>query len=264
MRVNPLAEIFPLMTGVDLQNLAADIKANGQRHPIVLHKGAIVDGRNRLAACRLARVEPQFVEYDGPEDKLLAFVVSENLNRRQLTPSQQALCAADAAARQGISSKAAATVMGLDVRHVQYARVVVEKGTPELQEAVRNGIVSVFDGHKLALHRGLSKQRRLVAEGPAACHDEAKKIVHRSAEREEARAPVAAPAPAVRKPAPTTIWHELLKLDRATLEAERDRLPTMKRLLDRMIQRVPHKGTAAAYIDLKEFDAMLREARDGR
>lgn len=264
MKVNPLAEIFPLMAGVDLQNLAADIKANGQRHPIVLHRGAILDGRNRLAACRLAKVEPQFVEYNGSEDKLLAFVVSENLNRRQLTPSQQALCAADAAARQGISSKAAATVMGLDVRHVQYARVIVEKGTAELQEAVRSGEVSVFDGHKLALHRGASKQRRLLATGPGACHDEAKKIVHRSAEQEEARAPKAAPAPATRRLAPTTIWHELLKCDRAELEAEHDRLPIMKKLLTLMIARLPSRGTAAAYIDLKEFDRMLTEARDGR
>jgi ParB-like chromosome segregation protein Spo0J len=264
MRVNPLAAIFPLMTGLELQNLAADIKANGLRHPIVLHRGMVIDGRNRLAACKLAGVEPRFSEYDGPEDKLLAFVVSENLHRRQLTPSQQALCAADAAAREKISSKAAATVMGLDVRHVQYARVIIEKGVEELQDAVRSGEVSVFDGHKLALHRGPTKQRRLVASGSVACHDEAKKIVHRVAELEEARAPKAAPAPAVRKRAPTTIWHEFLKCDRAELMAERDRLPVLKKLFDLMIARVPSKGTAAAFIDLREFDAMLQEARNGR
>jgi hypothetical protein len=42
-----LADLFPMMDEAALAELAADIKANGQREPIKLWDGAIIDGRNR-------------------------------------------------------------------------------------------------------------------------------------------------------------------------------------------------------------------------
>ena len=41
------------------------IKANGLIHPIVLDdEGALIDGRNRLAACRMAGVEPTYTRLE--------------------------------------------------------------------------------------------------------------------------------------------------------------------------------------------------------
>jgi hypothetical protein len=83
-----------MMGSAELQELADDIKANGLRDPIALFDGMVLDGRNRMAACRLAKVEPRFqvVETVSP----LTYVISANLHRRQLTASQRAAIAVEA------------------------------------------------------------------------------------------------------------------------------------------------------------------------
>ena len=92
---HPVADAFPLMAPAALAGLTEDIRASGLLRPIVLLGGKILDGRNRYLACLAAKVEPVFVEWTGgtePED-LARYVVSENLARRDLDPSQRALCA---------------------------------------------------------------------------------------------------------------------------------------------------------------------------
>lgn len=92
-RIHPAASIFPMMTEEALEDLANDIRKNGQIVPIErLSNGEIVDGRNRLAACRRAGVEPWF-EFVEPVD-VLAYVVSRNIARRHLTIGQRAMLAA--------------------------------------------------------------------------------------------------------------------------------------------------------------------------
>ncbi len=86
--LHPLCTLFPRLGDEEAARLAEDIKANGLREPITLCGGMILDGGNRYAACITAGVEPQFVEFDGPS--IAAFVLSENLHRRHLTPGQQA------------------------------------------------------------------------------------------------------------------------------------------------------------------------------
>lgn len=40
----------------ELNELAADMKANGLIHPLVVKEGVLIDGRNRREACRIAGV----------------------------------------------------------------------------------------------------------------------------------------------------------------------------------------------------------------
>lgn len=93
--IHPAAELFPLMSEEELDALAADIKANGLRQKLTLDSdGRLLDGRNRLRACERAQVIPEFEILNGEDP--LAFVVSLNVKRRNLRPSQRALAAAEA------------------------------------------------------------------------------------------------------------------------------------------------------------------------
>ena len=94
--VHPAAELFPMLDADELQSLADDIAVHGLMEPITLyadpeHGVMLLDGRNRLAACRLAVVEPTTKMFDG--DDPVQFVVSENIHRRHLTTGQRAMLA---------------------------------------------------------------------------------------------------------------------------------------------------------------------------
>ncbi|WXA87993.1 ParB N-terminal domain-containing protein [Pendulispora rubella] len=89
---HPAAKLFPMATDAELHELASDIRANGLRQPVVLIKEggqlALLDGRNRMLACELAGIAPTYLIWQGLDP--IAYVVSANLKRRQLTPNQRA------------------------------------------------------------------------------------------------------------------------------------------------------------------------------
>jgi hypothetical protein len=93
--VHPAAMLFPMMGEQELSDLADDIAANGLIEPIVLYHGEVLDGRNRLAACEMAGVEPHFAEVDGGVPSPTMYVLSKNLHRRHLTTSQRGAIAAE-------------------------------------------------------------------------------------------------------------------------------------------------------------------------
>jgi len=81
--IHPAADLMPMLGESDLAALAADIRANGLHEPVVLFDGQVLDGRNRLAACELAGVEPLTRTLKACPDPV-AFVLSANLRRRHL------------------------------------------------------------------------------------------------------------------------------------------------------------------------------------
>ncbi len=95
LKYHPLCRLLPAMPEDELDRLVEDIRANGLREAITLCDGQVLDGRSRLAACRMAGVEPRFVGFSGPS--AAAFVASMNLHRRHLSASQRAAVAAELA-----------------------------------------------------------------------------------------------------------------------------------------------------------------------
>jgi hypothetical protein len=89
---HPFTEIFPMMPSHEIDALAADIKKFGQRVPIVIYVGKILDGRNRYEACKRAKVEPRVVQFTKEHPK--EYVASANLLRRHLSTGDRAKIAA--------------------------------------------------------------------------------------------------------------------------------------------------------------------------
>lgn len=90
---HPAADLFPMLSDTELEQLAADITANGQKVPIIVQNNQIlIDGRNRLEACRRAGIEPVIKDmadaYPGVTD-VVGFIISANLHRRHLTDEQR-------------------------------------------------------------------------------------------------------------------------------------------------------------------------------
>lgn len=87
-KVHPAADAWPMMDDGRYAELLADIKANGQREPITLCDGLLLDGRNRHRACVDLKITPITRNFEGDP---WAFAWSLNGNRRDLADVQRAL-----------------------------------------------------------------------------------------------------------------------------------------------------------------------------
>ena len=92
MNWHPAANVFPLMSLEEFQELKKDIKEKGLLEPIVIYKDLIIDGRNRLKACHQLGIEPKFIEFNSNQS-VSEYVISKNLHRRHLNASQRAVVA---------------------------------------------------------------------------------------------------------------------------------------------------------------------------
>ena len=182
LTLHPACKLFPALNDAKLKELADDIKANGLQNPIVLIGNQILDGRNRYWACKRAKVEPQFIEFDGHDP--IQWVISQNLIRRHLTSSQKAVVAFDllpllekqAKERMRLSrgrgkkgakkrppysingkaSEVAATIAKTNSTYVETVKMISQLA-PELLDDIRTGELKVAEAKALA---GLPSCRR--------------------------------------------------------------------------------------------------------
>jgi hypothetical protein len=205
LEFHPLADLFPIMTDAELDELGEDMLKHGQREPIWLYEGKILDGRNRYRACLMKGIEPGTTETRAAAP--LAFVISLNLRRRHLDASQRAMVVAEIAklpkgAHPPIGGSSptqdvAAKLLNVSVRSGQRARYVKDHGTPDLVDAVKHGDVRVTAAAEFAKQNPPLDQHRLIAEhgSPAAA---VKAKVKAKADRAVSKMPrpVADPKPA--------------------------------------------------------------------
>ena len=167
---HPIADLFPMLAEDELKELAADIAERGLLQPVVLDgEGRILDGRNRVAACELAGVEPQFTTYDGDDPD--GYALSVNIQRRNLTKGQTAMVAARAWAVSAQTQRAAAAQAGVSKARITQAAAVLEHAA-NLADAVVAGAMSLDEAYKFARENkekaeGVEAQlARLRAEDP--------------------------------------------------------------------------------------------------
>lgn len=189
-----------MMSASEFAQLKEDIRVHGQREYIVVWRGQLVDGRNRLKACEELGIEPLISELMDETDPV-QYAISLNLHRRHLTPSQLARVAESvrciyedeckqaqkqsggdkksASAKtvrenlpepkkpeQRARDKAAKTV-GVSGKLVDMARTVKTKGVPELDLAVASGEVSV-SAAAIVAQKPPDVQRQIVERGEVA------------------------------------------------------------------------------------------------
>lgn len=218
--IHPAANFFPLLDGKDLQALADDIKATGQREPCVMLRGQLLDGRNRWRACSLIGVEPARREFgsrssDGTDP--VKAVLSWNLHRRHLDASQRAMVAARARAlfddeardRMRLGGKAtsgnaeasaslqtaapvhtadrAAALLNVSPRSVASASVVLASRVPELTRAVERGAVAVSTAADLAKGGVSARLRDVLATGDEKKIRAAVKLEARTVRKEDGK-----------------------------------------------------------------------------
>src|SRR5262245_13594603 len=88
---HPIATLFPDMPPADFAALVEDIRRHGVKVPILVHRGQILDGRQRYRACQELKKPCPTMEWNG-QDAWLE-VQSRNLVRRHLSKEQvYAIC----------------------------------------------------------------------------------------------------------------------------------------------------------------------------
>lgn len=137
LAVHPVADLFPMLADDELRELADSIKEHGLDQPVVLDaEGRVLDGRNRLAACKLARVEPRFETYAG--DDADDYALRSGIVRRHLSTGARAVIAAEAARLSGVSVKDAAKTTDLLSQRITEANVILD-WAPDFAPAVVAG-----------------------------------------------------------------------------------------------------------------------------
>ena len=166
--IHPACAAFPDVGAEEIDALSMDIGRVGLLLPIMTCRGQIIDGKNRLAACEMAGVEPIYKEFtlDGAteptEKQVWQYACSMNSRRRHLTTGQRALIAVQMVGTfhgfnqhteiEGVTvvtSSEAADSLRVSRKAVVEAKSVIAKGSPKLIEAVRSGTVSLNDAFEV-------------------------------------------------------------------------------------------------------------------
>ena len=175
-----------MMSASEYARLKSDIEANGQREDIVVWRGLLIDGRNRLKACEELGIEPQIAELMEETDPV-QYALSHNLHRRHLTTAQRAIVAAKLAtlsrgdvgngrevdaSNEASTQDTAASLLNVSRASLQRAKHVLSNGSTALAKAVESGEVPVSLAERL-LKTGCNAkdQAKLVTEGRKAIQD---------------------------------------------------------------------------------------------
>lgn len=137
----------------ELHELAADIRANGLQHPLVIDKdGVLIDGRNRWAACQIAGVDPRFEELADGVDPV-AYILSTNVQRRHMNAGQRAMVTVRAIADFKLKSqKQLGETLRLNEGRISQAGTIL-KYRPDLADEVIAGTLPLNDAYAQAKAR---------------------------------------------------------------------------------------------------------------
>jgi len=142
------------MPDEEFDAFCADIGKRGQRAPIVLFEGKVLDGWHRYRACLRLGITPKTENYSGDDPSGL--VISLNVLRRKLGAMQRALAGAQLNLKYSVTQEDASKRVGVSKVHINLvvqainsrsARVLKMLENPDLtrerlhEELIESGIV---------------------------------------------------------------------------------------------------------------------------
>lgn len=187
VKLHPVATIFPEMSQDEFEKLKADIEANGQRESIVYWNQLLIDGRHRLRACQELMIEPMECELE-PDDDPVAYALSCNLHRRHLSTTQRGSIASKLATlkhgdnqhkKEGgqncLSTEQASTMLNVSERTTKDAKLVHERGSKSLVEAMdRNEITASLAAKLVKAVPDKREQTKILSSGLGAVREAVK------------------------------------------------------------------------------------------
>lgn len=176
LKQHPLSAAFPAMSSDDFAALVEDIKTNGQREPVIVFEGMVLDGWHRYSACVTLGIKAQHFTFPEGKDPV-AFVLSQNLHRRHLSASQRAaavVACAEWAPRgkptakpetiSGLREADMAKVAGTSDRTIRDAKVAHRAG---LTDAVKAGALTAHEAAQVARGKPAEKPKKAPAPAPS-------------------------------------------------------------------------------------------------
>jgi protein gp37 len=157
--VHPAADILPLATDEEFQEMCVDVKAQGFLNPVRINNdNLLIDGRNRLQVSWAVGLDSAIIRFNPPD--VLAYVLSENLHCRQLTVGQRAMIAENIANMPAhrpagsvtsvtVSRHQAAETVGTTPKAISQVRLIKEWAPVEAKK-VQNGEISLEKGYEIA------------------------------------------------------------------------------------------------------------------
>lgn len=161
---HPLSKTVEFGIGINVEEMAVFMKEHGydENESIIIYRDQILDGRHKHAAAIIAGITPTFRRFVG---KSAEAYVAKKAFRQHLSASQRAMLAADMVTTNGagrpelivgiptINEAEVAKKLNVSRDSVNTASKVKKHGTEELQDAVREGVVTVNDAAAVATEK---------------------------------------------------------------------------------------------------------------
>lgn len=149
--VHPAADAFPVMEEEELEELAADIKINGLKQPLVVAEVdgqmMLIDGRTRRMACLALGIIPGYVLLDGQDP--VAYIMSANIHRRHMTKGQRAMVMARLLETSKVTQQTASKQADISQQRISQARTIL-KHAPDLADSVISGFLPLDNAYEEA------------------------------------------------------------------------------------------------------------------
>jgi ParB-like chromosome segregation protein Spo0J len=140
--------LLPVASKDSIRLLAQSIKELGQQNPVAYWRESVgeeiflVDGRHRIYLMKGMGLKWDSVIYTCKESAIIAWILAENIARRQLTKDERELVAAQFAKRLTLEQEA--EVRGESIHKIRRERGIRKKAVPEIE--------SLYDQKRLTLH----------------------------------------------------------------------------------------------------------------